>query len=152
ASEVSASSVGLWQPIADTLRVSHNGSSGEWWTFSGQPVAAHFAGTAYWVPGDVMPGITADPPPGAEVLGTRELVVMAAGDYTVAPVTPPHHESGYVVWQWELVDANGAFTAWRDAFGLPSETTRVSAPTLSTNADVTIPVAPTAVDTASVGG
>jgi hypothetical protein len=146
--------VGLWQPVSDTLTVTHAPASGPWWsTVGGTPVAARFRGSAYFVRGDVPPTVSAGPPPEAELIGVREFdSIVAPGEYT-ATVPSLFSEDGYVVWQWELVgDDVGAFVPWRDDFGLPDETTRITAPTLATNADALIPAGGVGTDSALIGG
>jgi hypothetical protein len=155
ATEVSASSVGLRGRVADVLSVAHDDATGLWWTTeSGEPATAHFRGVAYWVPGDTQPSVTSDPPTNAIPIASREFEqIRAPGSYTTAPVVSPQIGNGFIVWQWELVpDAAGAFVPWRDAFGLPAETTRVTMPTLATSADAIVAATGEAVDTATVGG
>jgi hypothetical protein len=152
-SQVSEAATGIWQPVSDTLTVTHDQSTGEWWTTDGLgPASAHFVGRAYWIAGDTEPAITTDPPSQAEQIGTRELSITAPGSYTTSPVTAPAHSNGYVVWQWELDDASGYFVPWRDRFGLPAETTRVTVPNLATAADATVARTAEASDMATLSG
>jgi hypothetical protein len=154
-SQVTDESTGIWQPVGDMLAISHDPSTGPWWTTDGlNPISAHVVGRAYWLAGDVLPVVSAEPPPEAVLIDTREIVsVSAPGDYLAPPVIAPQHTNGYIVWQWELVnDGDNGFVAWKDEFGLASETVRVTIPTLSTTATAMMPATNSAVDTAVVGG
>jgi hypothetical protein len=154
-SNVTVASTGLRQPVADTLTVHHDDASGLWWrAASGEPAAAHFRGVAYWVPGDLQPSVTADPPVEAIPIDVREFEgIRAPGSYTTSPVTAPQNGNGFIVWQWELVgDDAGAFVPWRDDFGLPAETTRITIPTLATSATEIVPATGEAFDSAIIGG
>ena len=154
-SAVTVTFTGLGQPVADTLTVQHDGTSGLWWrTASGEPANAHFRGVAYWVPGDVQPSVTTDAPPRPSRSQFESLKRSGApGSYTTSPVTAPQSGNGFIVWQWELVaDDAESFVPWRDEFGLTAETTRVTSPTLTTNATTLVPATGEAVDSATIGG
>lgn len=152
-SQVSASEVGLGGEIRDELSVSL--LAGPWLTEAGVPILARFTGTAYFVAGDSAPVESDSVLPGAEVIGTAEVVASAPGIFPAStPVNAPERV-GYVTWVWRLDPASPSapyFEPWSDRFGMPAETTRVLPPTVSTVAMPASVVGDEVHDSAIVGG
>ena len=152
-SQVSSSEVGLGGEIRDELSVSL--VSGPWLTEAGVPIPARFTGTAYFVAGETAPVESDAVPPGAEIIGSAEVVAREPGIYPAStPVVAPERV-GYVTWLWQLDPASASapyFEPWSDRFGMPAETTRVLPPTVSTVAMPASVVGEETHDTAIVGG
>lgn len=153
-SAVTANEIGLGGTVGDELTVALE--SGSWLTIDGTPVPASFEGTAYFVPGDEPPAVADAAPTDAVVLGTATVTASAPGTYRASSsVTAPGATAGYITWVWRLSPSSATsawFLPWSDRFGLPNETTRVSAPTVVTRAMPGSAVGDSAHDTAIVGG
>lgn len=153
-SAVTESEIGLGGTVSDDLTVSLE--TGSWLTIDGEPVPATFEGTAYFLPGDAAPVISDAPPADAIVLGTASITATGPGTYRASSgVTAPAATPGFISWVWQLSPASPTaawFLPWTDSFGLPHETTRVSAPTVITRAMPGSAIGDPAHDTAIVGG
>ena len=150
---VSEVRVGLGAEITDSLVVSL--VEGSWLSVGGNPISISFTGTAYFVPGDTPPTISSDVPETASLIGTSTIDVSHIGSYASSAVRAPETQGGFVTWLWRLSDS-GPYSEyvlpWADKFGVPSETTRVDAPTVSTTAAPTAAIGDPTHDVALVGG
>ncbi len=153
-SQVTVSETGLGGEIGDQLSVSLR--EGDWLTKNGEPLAAVFDGTAYFIPGDTAPGPSATVPASATAIGTSHVVATGPGIYSgTSTVRAPEAVSGYVTWVWALSSGSEFapyFEPWSDQFGLPAETTRVEPPTVATQAVPASAIGDEVHDTAMVGG
>lgn len=151
--QVSDDEVGLWQPTTDSVTITHDSSTGEWFLDdAGDPVPLELEGTAYWIPGTTAPTLAAEPPVGAEILDTATLSVTAPGTYPVPAVTPTAVEAGYIVWVWRVASTSLDFAELIEQFGEPTQMVRVVPPALATEATTTVPFGDIATDTAIVTG
>lgn len=150
--------VGLFVPVADSVEVLHDPTTGAWFTeviLGGDvPVSVTFEGTAYWVPGDVQPALAAAPPTSAVTIGTAMLTVSSPGTYSppAAVLASPFAGNGWIVWQWTITNSNGLFQDWSEMFGEPSQMARVLAPSLETQATAQVDFTHPATDTATIAG
>ena len=153
-SQASAASVGLGGTVSDQLTVVLK--SGTWLTENGDPVPAVFNGTAYFVPGDTPPAISASIPADATAIGTATVTAPGPGVYPASTsVTAPAATGGYISWVWTVDPTSpygSYFLPWSDLFGIPAETTRVDVPFLSSLAVPETALGNPAYDTATVGG
>lgn len=153
-SEVSEATIGLSGSVTDRLTVLLE--SGTWLTEGGVPVPAVFNGTAYFVAGELAPTPSTTVPADAVAIGTAIITAPGPGIYEASnPVVAPSNTAGYITWVWSL-DGSSAYGAyfrdWSDVFGLPSETTRVDAPVVITQAVPAAPIGDPVHDTAIVSG
>lgn len=153
-SQASPEVTGVGGTVSDQLTVSL--TEGEWLTSGGSPVPAEFTGEAYFIAGDTAPEVSATVPAEAVLLGTATITATAPGVYDAsATVSAPAAEAGFVSWVWKLDPENAFapyFTSWADQFGLPSETTRVELPKVSSKAMTAVALGDPVHDTAIVEG
>ncbi|CAN5353668.1 hypothetical protein BH10ACT7_BH10ACT7_20240 [soil metagenome] len=153
-SQVSATEIGLGGSVTDELTVALE--RGSWLTVGGAPVPAVFEGTACFVAGDTPPEVSDQVPAGAVELGSSTVTAMGPGTYrSSAAVMAPVATAGFITWVWRLsptAEYSSWFEPWSDPFGLPGETTRVSPPTVVTQAVPAVAIGDPVHDTAIVGG
>lgn len=159
-SRVTSATVALGAEAQDTLRV----STEDMWPMVKNAddelvnVPVTFRGTAYHYPGAEAPEVTDTVPAEAVLIDTVMLDVAAPGDYTPDSVTVPTVTDGFVVWVWEILDADqpaeyrGMVSEWHDSFGLADETQRIELPSVTTQAIAGINLGEQAYDIANVTG
>ncbi|MDO7882165.1 hypothetical protein [Antiquaquibacter soli] len=153
ASQVSTPEAGFGAAIGDSLSVSID--HGLWLAESGEPIAAEFEGTAYFVPGGDAPAVSDTVPADAVVLGTARVTAPGPGVYEASTTVTAPQTAGFVSWVWRLDPASSTapyFEPWSDKFGLPTETARILPPTVSTLAVPAVAIGDEVHDTALVGG
>lgn len=151
-SNASADEVGFGHAVSDALTVSLD--EGPWPTIGGSPIPAHFQNKTYWVEGDTPPTPGDSIPANAELFHTTDVSVTAPGEYTSDEITAPPTAAGYLVNVWTIIqDGPGAgyFTDWTDGWAAAGEVTKVSAPTVSTEAIASVALGDETSDTAIVG-
>lgn len=151
--EVTRAEVGIGQTVADMVTVTPHG--GGWLQADGGRVPATLTGTAYF--STEVPTLSDTAPAGAEVVGTLDLVVNKQGTTESAALAMPLKE-GYVTFQWCLIEANqpaayqGMISETCDKYGQASETVKVIAPEVSTQAKQLATIYDPIKDTAIVNG
>jgi len=153
-SVVSDPETGLFQVTSDTVSVLHDGEATGLWPNdeAGVPAPVTFEGTAYFVEGNEAPARQSTIPADAAQIGTGTFTANEVGDYpAVGEVTAPGVVNGYIVWQWTVVGSDFVQEFVED-FGVPSQITRVLAPTIETEADPSVALGDTMGDTLIVSG
>lgn len=157
-SKVTKPQVALSEGVQDTLDVQLAASSGGWLQVNRQRVPVVFHGTAYFVPGETAPAVSAYVPAGAEVLGTSQITATGPGLYESAILPGETHRKGWITWVWEIRAADQPeeyrqlITEWADSFGLPDETHEVLVPEITTQAQPEAAIGERITDTAIVTG
>ncbi|CAM5534164.1 hypothetical protein [Leifsonia shinshuensis] len=152
-SKVPDEEVGFGHTASDVLTVSLD--RGPWPMIDGQPVPAHFQNKTYWVKGDTAPTAGDAIPADAELFHTTDVTVTAPGEYHSDEITAPPTTAGFLVNVWSIVqDGAGAgyFTDWTDGWASEGEVTKVSPPTVSTEAVASVALGDETNDTAIVDG
>ena len=151
-SEVSAASVGVHQPVSDSLTVALDPSSPGWPVDSrGVAVPIELTGIAYWVEGNSAPATSTLPPPEAIAIATTSITVSGVGEFTGPTDTPPQADDGFVIWQWSVGGSEYAQT-WTEQFAEPTQIATVVAPTISSVADASVVLNHSANDVVRVVG
>lgn len=151
--EVTNTEIGIGQEVADKVTVTPHG--GGWLQADGGRVPATLTGTAYF--SAEVPALSDTAPADAEVVGTLDLVVNKQGTTESASLAMPMKE-GYVTFQWCLVEANqpaefqGMIAETCDKYGQTSETVKVIAPEVATQAKQLATIYDPIKDTAIVNG
>lgn len=144
---------GIGQAIADEVTVQVY--DGGWLQAGGARVPATLTGTAYY--SEAEPVLADAAPADAEIIGTMSLTANRPGATMSDELRLPLKE-GYVTFQWCLKEAEqpeefrGLLRETCDLYGQASETVRVLAPTVATEAAPTSTVHDPIFDTAVVTG
>lgn len=152
-STAAADEIGFGHAASDTLTVSLD--QGPWPTIGGAPIPAHFQNKTYWVEGDTAPTPGDSIPADAKLFHTTDVTVTAPGDYHSDEITAPPTAAGYLVNVWTIIqDGPGAgyFADWTDGWATKGEVTKVSPPTVSTEAIASVALGDETNDTAIVDG
>jgi len=138
-------------PLTDRLVVSS--TNGLWLKVDGQPIPVIFEGTLYQAPG-TRPPASADPiatlqastvqtvsavvDPAAVPIWTVTITATGPGNYISPVVTAP--APGFVTWVWEVKKSSQPewvrdylAADWSDDYGVPTETTSVRWPIVTTS-------------------
>lgn len=133
-SQVTEEELSLGGTTTDTLAVSAP-INGNWIERDGGKVPVTYRASTYFVTDEPVRADTV--PADAELLATQTHTVSRPGTITADPVTVPVAE-GYVVWVWDILDADQAIPGfvdeWTDGWATPREIAQVIAPEVTTNA------------------
>lgn len=151
--ELTKTEAGIGQQVADQVTVQPHG--GGWIQADGGRVPVTLTGTAYYSP--TLPELSDTPPTDAEVVGNLSLTANKPGTTESSSITLPLKE-GYVTFQWCIVEANqpaeyqGMIKESCDKYGQTSETVKLIAPTVTTQAKEIATIHDPIFDTAFVDG
>lgn len=152
--QLDKSQAAIGDTVNDSITASVTG--GPWLQADGARVPVTLTGTAYYSEG--VPTVSAAAPVGAEIVGTQSVVLTGPGKPFTADAIPVGVKAGYVTVQWcidpaaQPAEYQGLVSAWCDQYGVPSETTQVVAPTITTKAQPVSGPGGTVTDTAIVSG
>lgn len=133
-------------PLTDQLVVSS--TNGPWLKVDGRPIPVVFEGTLYQVPGTRPPAgagpvatlqsVGASVDPDAVPIGTVTITASGPGNYISPVVTAP--AAGFVTWVWDVKKSSQPewvrdylAADWSDDYGVPTETTSVRWPIITTS-------------------
>jgi len=151
--EVTETEVAIGDPITDNVTVSLK--DGGWLSDGNGRIPVTLTGTAYYTATE--PVTAASAPADTEVIGTTSLTVNRQGTKESDPLTVPIRE-GYVTFQWCIMEANqpeqyrGMIAEKCDFWGVPSETAKIVAPEVTTQAKTLATVHDPINDTAIIDG
>lgn len=152
--QLDKSQAALGDTVTDTITAAVTG--GPWLQADGARIPVTLTGTAYY--SESAPAVANTAPAGAKVVGTQSVVVTGPSTPFTADPIPVGNTTGYVTVQWcidpaaQPVEYQGFVTAWCDQYGVPSETTQVVGPTITTKAQPVSGPGGTVTDTAIVSG